>query len=121
MASIRSSEITDKRVYLNRRAFIASAAAAAGAALIADPQALSAVALAKADQSPASHGRKLTTVKSPLSTTEAPNTWEHLTTYNNFYEFGTRKDDPARTAPAFRPPQPWTIAIEGECAKQGTI
>jgi sulfoxide reductase catalytic subunit YedY len=113
MARIHSSDITDKRVYLNRRAFIASAAAAAGAALVADP--------ALAAQAPAVHGRKLTTVKSALSTVEGPNPWEHLTTYNNFYEFGTGKNDPSRNAPAFKPPQPWTIAVEGECAKKGTI
>jgi len=113
MAEIRSSEITDQRVYLNRRAFIAAAMAAGGAALVVDPR-LSA-------QTPAAHGAKLTTVKSPLSTTESPNVWEHLTTYNNFYEFGTRKSDPAANARSFKPRQPWTISVEGECAKRGTI
>jgi methionine sulfoxide reductase catalytic subunit len=113
MAEIRSSEITDQRVYLNRRAFIAAAMAVGGAALVVDPR-LSA-------QTPAAHGAKLTTVKSPLSTTESPNVWEHLTTYNNFYEFGTRKSDPAANARSFKPRQPWTISVEGECAKRGTI
>ena len=114
MAKIPSSEITDRRVYLNRRAFIAAAMAAGGAALVVRPD-------LAAGQTPATHGAKLTTVKSLLSTTESPNAWEHLTTYNNFYEFGTRKSDPAANARSFRPRQPWTIAIEGECAKRGTI
>src|SRR5262245_59629781 len=110
MDRIRSSEITDRRFYLNRRAFIAAALAATGGA-VADLHA----------QEPAAHGRKLTTVRSPLSTSEAPNSWEHLTTYNNFYEFGTRKSDPARNASKFKPRQPWTVSIEGECAKRGSI
>jgi sulfoxide reductase catalytic subunit YedY len=113
MAEIPSSEITDKRIYLNRRAFIASAVGAAGGAIIANTRLQA--------QQPAVHGRKLVTVKSALSTSEPPNPWEHVTGYNNFYEFGTRKDDPARNAPKFNPRQPWTIAIEGECAKKGTI
>jgi len=113
MNRIRSSEITDKGIYLNRRAFIASALAAVGAAAVPDPRLYA--------QQAAAHGRKLTTVKSALSTSETPNTWEHLTTYNNFYEFGTGKNDPARNAPKFRPRQPWTISIEGECAKKGPI
>jgi methionine sulfoxide reductase catalytic subunit len=113
MAKIPSSEITDKRLYLNRRAFIASAVAAAGGAILTNTQLQA--------QQPAVHGRKLATVKSALSTTEPPNPWEHVTGYNNFYEFGTRKDDPARNAPKFKPRQPWTIAVEGECAKKGTI
>jgi sulfoxide reductase catalytic subunit YedY len=113
MAKIRSSEITDQRVYLNRRTFIATAMAAGGAALVVDPRLLA--------QTPAAHGAKLTAVKSPLSTTESPNVWEHLTTYNNFYEFGTRKSDPAANARSFKPRQPWTISVEGECAKRGTI
>jgi sulfoxide reductase catalytic subunit YedY len=60
-------------------------------------------------------------VRSSLSTTEKPNTWQHITTYNNFYEFGTDKSDPANYAPRFKPPQPWTVAIEGEVAKPGKL
>jgi methionine sulfoxide reductase catalytic subunit len=113
MDKIPSSEITDKRIYLNRRAFIAQGLAAAGGAVVSNPRVHA--------QEPAIHGRKLVSVRSPLSTSEPPNPWEHVTTYNNFYEFGTRKSDPARNAPRFRPRQPWTVAIEGECANRGTI
>ncbi len=95
MAEIPSSEITDKRFYLNRRAFIASALAAAGASAIVNPELHA--------QQPAPHGRKLATVKSPLSGSDSPNTWEHATTYNNFYEFGTSKSDPALNARGFKP------------------
>jgi methionine sulfoxide reductase catalytic subunit len=112
MARIRSSEITDRRVYVNRRTFIRSLVAAGGATLAADA--------AWAQRSPA-HGRKLMSVPSPLSSPETPNTWEHITTYNNFYEFGTDKTDPATHSPKFKPAQPWTVAIEGECAKPGKI
>jgi len=113
MDRIRGSEITDKGIYLSRRGFIASALAAAGGAAVFDRRLHA--------QQPAAHGRKLTTIKSPLSTSETPNPWEHVTTYNNFYEFGTGKSDPARNATKFRPRQPWTVSIEGECAKQGPI
>src|SRR4029079_2147802 len=108
-----SSEITDKRFFLNRRAFIASALAAAGASAIANPRLHA--------QQPAVHGRKLATVKSPLSGSDAPNSWEHLTTYNNFYELGTSKSDPALNARGFKPKEPWTIQIEGECARRGPL
>jgi sulfoxide reductase catalytic subunit YedY len=113
MDRIPSSEITDPRIYLKRRAFIASALAAAGGVVVSNPRAHA--------QEPAAHGRKLMTAHSSLSTNEPPNPWQHLTTYNNFYEFGTRKSDPARNAPKFRPRQPWTVAIEGECSKKGAI
>jgi sulfoxide reductase catalytic subunit YedY len=72
-------------------------------------------------QQPATHGRRLTTVPGPFSGTEKPNSWEHATTYNNFYEFGTDKSDPARLAARFKPRQPWTVRVEGECAKRGDI
>ena len=113
MDRLPSSEITDPRIYLKRRAFIASALAAAGGVVLSNPRAHA--------QEPAAHGRKLMTVGSSLSTNEPPNPWQHLTTYNNFYEFGTRKSDPARNAPKFRPRQPWTVAIDGECSKKGAI
>ena len=111
MSLIRSSDITDRRVYLNRRSFM-QGLVAGSAMLVSDP--------VFAGQ-PAAHGRKLTTVRSALSTTEKPNSWEDITSYNNFYEFGTDKSDPAANAPKYRPPQPWTVAIEGECAKPGPM
>ena len=112
MPKIRSSDITDRQVYLNRRAFMQSMMVAGGASLVADTVFA---------QKPAPHGRKLTTVRSALSTKEGPNSWESITTYNNYYEFGTDKSDPAINAPKYRPPQPWTVSIEGEVAKPGRM
>jgi methionine sulfoxide reductase catalytic subunit len=115
-ADVRSSEITDKKVYLNRRQFIQ---AATGTALATAAGALVTETHLSAQQ-PAPHGQKLTTKKSPLSTTEMPNSWEHITTYNNFYEFGTDKNEPAVYSRNFKS-EPWAVAIEGECAKTGKL
>jgi methionine sulfoxide reductase catalytic subunit len=51
---------------------------------------------------------------------EDPTKWDAVTTYNNFYELGTEKDDPARNARTLRP-RPWTVAIEGEVKKPQTL
>src|SRR5687767_3505649 len=100
---IPSSEITPRRAYLNRRKFLAGAAAAAGAALVGGRELLK---LGSGDQVLAS--TKLpNVVKSQYSTDERPNPYEHVTTYNNFYEFGTDKGDPVRNAGALVT-QPWT-------------
>ena len=89
---VRSSEITDKKLYLNRREFIrASSGAVMG---VAAAGVLGADALLHA-ATPAPHGRKLENVqKSKFSTDERPNKWEDITTYNNYYEFGADKDEP---------------------------
>ena len=79
---IRPSEITPKAVWLRRRELLAGAAALGLAGSIAEPAAAAALAA----------------VKSPLSTDEPPTPLEDITTYNNFYEFGTDKGDPARNA-----------------------
>jgi sulfoxide reductase catalytic subunit YedY len=117
-ADIRSSEITDQRLYLNRRQFLGATAAttAAVAAGVLGTEAFVHAA------TPAPHGRKLENVKkSPLSVTdEKPNKWEEITTYNNYYEFGTDKDSPSMLARNFKP-EPWTVNIDGECAKKGAM
>jgi sulfoxide reductase catalytic subunit YedY len=110
-ASIRSSEITDKRLYVNRRTFIRSVA---GATLATAGAMLGAEGLVQAAEA-APHGRKLASVTaSPYSTDERANTWEQVTTYNNYYEFGTDKEQPARRARTLVT-QPWTVAVDGEC------
>ena len=114
---IRSSEITDRKLYLNRREFMLTAGGtAAGVAAFAG----SGATLAAAE--PAPRGPKLpNVVKSPLSTTdERLNTWEQITTYNNFYEFGTDKESPSLYASSLET-DPWSIEIEGECDKQGRM
>jgi sulfoxide reductase catalytic subunit YedY len=99
--TLRASDVTPKAIYLNRRRFLA--AGAAGLAL------------------PALAGTKLSgVVKSPLSTTEKPTPYRDVTTYNNFFEFGTAKEQPAELAKNFRT-SPWTVVVDGEVAKPRTF
>jgi sulfoxide reductase catalytic subunit YedY len=111
-SDIRSSEITDKKLYLNRREFIQGAAATAAVGALTGASAILEAAQA------APHGRKFDSVrKSPLSVTdEKMNTWDQITTYNNYYEFGTEKDDPAANAHNLKT-EPWKVVVEGECNK----
>ncbi|MBI2531384.1 MAG: protein-methionine-sulfoxide reductase catalytic subunit MsrP [Deltaproteobacteria bacterium] len=112
---IKSSEITPPELYLNRRQFMKSASAttlSAGAALAGfdlfqpAPQAY---ALAKLPD----------VKKSSYSTTEKQNSLKDITSYNNFYELGVDKGDPARNA-KYLTTRPWTVAIEGEVKKPKT-
>ena len=59
---------------------------------------------------------KLTTIKGPFSTDEKITSFNDVTHYNNFYEFGSDKSDPARNAQNFRT-SPWSVSVEGEVAK----
>ncbi|HEY8554892.1 MAG TPA: protein-methionine-sulfoxide reductase catalytic subunit MsrP [Burkholderiales bacterium] len=104
---VRSYEITDERVYRERRRFLRQAAAAG---LLVPPVA----ALYAQSDDPA---RRLGPLKpSRYSTDEKLTPYREVTTYNNFYEFGSGKDDPARHAGRLRT-RPWSIAIEGEVRK----
>ena len=116
-ADIRSSEITDKKRYLNRRECLQ---AATGTAALAAAGLVGGEALLHAATS-AARGRKLENVKkSRLSTDEKPNKWEEITTYHNDYEFGTDKDSPSMTAHSLKP-EPWTVTVDGECNRKGTM
>ena len=111
-SDIRPSEITSETNYINRRDFI-RAGAIAGGSLIT-PGAISAVI-------PDTRLAKLQNVAaSPFSTAEAPNTFEDISTYNNYYEFGLGKDDPVVYAKDFKT-RPWTIEVSGEAEKTGTF
>ena len=89
------------------------AGAIAGGALLASP-ALAAVI-------PEQRRARLPDVAtSPFSTDDKPNSYEDITTYNNFYEFGTGKGDPAVNARDFKP-RPWTITVDGHAEKTGTF
>lgn len=111
-ADIRPSEITSKDNYLNRRAFI-RAGSIAGASALAGP-ALSAIV---SDQP----GAKLAGISpSQFSTDEAANSYEDVTGYNNYYEFGTDKEDPAQNSQDFEP-RPWSITVDGHAEKTGTF
>jgi methionine sulfoxide reductase catalytic subunit len=105
-ADIRYSEVTPKALYFNRRKFLAGIPAAfLGARELLSP---SARALA---------GTKLPNLaKSPLSTSEKENTYNDVTHYNNYYEFGTAKDQPVELAKNFKT-DPWTVSVEGEVGK----
>jgi sulfoxide reductase catalytic subunit YedY len=105
---IASSAITPREKYLNRRRFLRGAAAAGAVAMGAER--LSRIISPRGD---VFAGTKLETVKSPLSTTgEQLTSFEDITHYNNFYEFGVNKGDPAQNAGAL-PTRPWTVKVEG--------
>jgi len=110
-SDIRSSEITPKSVYLRRREFISASAAALAAAGLGS----------FADDAGAQIARtKLPNVKkSPLSATEEPSAYEHVTSYNNFYEFAPGAGDgPKKNSGKFKA-TPWTIEVDGLCNKPG--
>ena len=108
-SDIRSSDITDERLYLRRREFMKAAAVPAAAALAG----LSPARLLGAGQDPIPNVRK-----GVITTDEALTPWEDVTTYNNFYEFSTNKNNPTRNAKNFRP-KPWTVKIDGLVNKPG--
>ncbi|GHE06019.1 sulfoxide reductase catalytic subunit YedY [Defluviimonas sp. 20V17] len=99
---LTEADITPKEMFLNRRQIMAGAGAAIAAGMIGGP------AMAK-----------LATVPSAYSTKEKPNTFDEITHYNNFYEFGLSKTDPAENAHALTT-SPWSIKIDGMVDKPGT-
>ena len=105
-SDIAPSEITPREVYLRRREFIAGAA---GAGARRRPVGGTSGIAARA--------APLQAAKSPLSTTDEPVTpLKDITSYNNFYEFGTDKDDPAKNAHTLKT-KPWTVKIDGLVGK----
>jgi sulfoxide reductase catalytic subunit YedY len=101
---VRSSEITPERLYFGRREFIAAASAAA---LEAAP----AVALLR-------NGNILRAAPAVRGADDKPNSFEDITHYNNFYEFGTDKEDPAKYAVTLRT-SPWKVEVSGLVEKPG--
>lgn len=95
---LRYSDITPKHAFLNRRAFMTGVAATG----IAGGSQLPGMAFAR-----------------DMAGGEAPNTFEEITTYNNFYEFGLDKGDPARYASALTT-DPWAIEVDGLVDRPGT-
>jgi len=94
---LTEADVTPREVWLNRRAMLAGGAALTGAAVLPGGGA--------AD---------------PYSTDETPNSWDDITSYNNFYEFGTDKGDPSRHAGALTT-EPWSIAVAGLVANPGVV
>lgn len=111
-ADIRPSEITSKDAYLNRRKFM-QAAAMAGSSIVAG-DALPAII-------PEGRRAKLGgVVTSEYSTDEKPNSYDDVTTYNNYYEFGLRKQDPFLYSQDFKP-RPWSVQVSGEAEVTGSF
>ena len=108
----RASEITSETNYLNRRRFMRDGAVAAGALLAGS--AYGAIL-------PANPQANLADISgSEYSTSEEPNSFEDISTYNNYYEFGTGKADPSRNAQEFET-RPWTIEVSGHAELTGTF
>jgi sulfoxide reductase catalytic subunit YedY len=103
---LRYSDITPKELYLNRRRFL-SASAAAISALAAPHSASAAPTKLNAIKTPTQFN--VTDKETPLAT---------IAGYNNFYEFGTGKEDPSHNAPRWHVPDPWSVHIEGAGADQ---
>ena len=109
---IRSSEITDKKLYLRRREFIQAAAVTAVGA------AAGTFGLSRADAARSWPRVKIPVVQKTAFAVagEKVNSYEDITTYNNYYEFGTDKEDPANNAGPLKT-KPWTIKVDGLVAK----
>jgi len=103
---IASSEITDKKHYVNRRDFLRVAAAVVAAGAVVEAKG-------------APHGRKLVNVNRAFPRPDDKvNSWDDITSYNNFYEFGIDKGDAGANSGRFVT-SPWKVSIEGECKKPG--
>jgi sulfoxide reductase catalytic subunit YedY len=118
-SDIPSSEITSPEAYsqfFDRRRFLRTAAAAGAVSLGVDRLAEIASPGVRALA-----GTKLETVKSPLTTTgEQLTSLEDITHYNNYYEFGVEKNQPAQNAGVL-PTRPWTVKVEGKVKKPLTF
>jgi sulfoxide reductase catalytic subunit YedY len=107
---IQPSEITPESVFLQRRTLL-KAAVAAG---------LVPSALTRTEAAMIPPSGEFADVKSwPGSTDEKPNTFEDISTYNNYYEFGTGKGDPSNNAHTLVT-KPWSVAVTGEAERRGT-
>ena len=98
---LTDNDVTDHGLYLKRRTLMAGLA---GVGLIGT----------------AGEAKAGLTFTKGFSTTEKPTSKEDITTYNNFYEFGVDKGDPAENSGKFKP-RPWTVRIDGECEAPRTV
>lgn len=102
---LRDCDVTDRSLYLRRRELIAAGGALGAGLAFGAPDASAA---------PLAVRRKVTT------TTEKLTPKDDVTSYNNFYEFGVDKEDPARTAGRLKT-RPWTVVVDGLCAKPARL
>jgi sulfoxide reductase catalytic subunit YedY len=114
---ISSSEITDERLYWNRREFMSAIGVAAGATLIRGAG-LSFPLSPSAERGPGGEDKRGPGGEDRSDDELTP--YEHVTTYNNFYEFGLDKGDPAKHAHTLTI-RPWSIVVDGEVRRPGTL
>lgn len=114
-SDIVPSEITSRDVYDNRREFIK----AAGFGLIAGA-AIGTGFIPKNAHAATARQKVSGYIKTPYGADEKLTSYEDVTTYNNYYEFGTSKSDPAIESQLFKP-RPWTISIEGQVKRAKTL
>jgi methionine sulfoxide reductase catalytic subunit len=108
---IDASEITPQEVFVDRRRFIQMAAAGSALAGLGSTAAQAAASGAT--------GKKLIAPRNvAMSIKDDLNSFEDITTYNNFYEFGTDKSDPAANGGTLRP-SPWSVTVDGEAEVKG--
>jgi methionine sulfoxide reductase catalytic subunit len=122
-ADIAPSDITPEAKYLSRRALLAGGLGLAAIQTVggfaADASGQSAAPGAPSPGTPVPGGLSFTR-NAAFSVSEAPNSYEDISTYNNYYEFGTDKSDPAEHAQKFRT-RPWNVAISGEAEVTGSL
>ncbi len=116
----RESEVTPEATYLSRRRFLGAMGGVASLSLVPGRALAERYAGVEAAQAPAWFDEKLISTRwqSMVPGDEALTPFKDATRYNNFYEFGPNKGDPARHAAQFKA-EPWTVAIDGEVAKPG--
>ena len=115
--TIPESEVTPEDVYLNRRQFLGAAAGAAALSTFA-PGAVEAAMRRRLQE--AQEGPRIPRdLDMGEELREDATSYENVTEYNNFYEFGLQKTDPARFSGDFQP-RPWTVRIDGEVQNPGT-
>ncbi len=115
--NIKSSAITNKQIYLSRRDFMTATTRSLGA--IAAGMAAPGLLLASHEAEAVTSNKLGNLRKSVLSTSDTLTPYKDVTSYNNFYEFGTDKYSPAQLAGTLNP-RPWTITVEGEVKKPKT-
>ena len=115
----REWEVTDQHVYLNRRQFIKQSTALAGGLVLSGG-----VSANKGENKllvPDAWANSFSKIeKSSYRTDEAIAPYDVATSYNNFYEYGFGKSDPAERAHLLKP-RPWAIEIQGEANKTGVF
>jgi len=113
LSKLPPSEITPEAVYRSRREVLAGIAGAA--AIAAAPGSLAQQVMSVTLIEQLRYQRN-----AAYSTAETANSFAEVTGYNNFYEFGTGKEDPAENAHTLRT-RPWSVVVDGECAKPGRL